>query len=95
MSEPSNASEQPPAVLDLPIGIAATGSRRETDSLGAVDVPADRYWGAQTQRSLHHFDIGGDKDRMPTEVHRAYGIVKKAAARVNTGAGHLPSGWAR
>jgi fumarate hydratase class II len=90
MSEPSNASEQAPTVLDLPIGIAATGSRRETDSLGAVDVPADRYWGAQTQRSLHHFDIGGDKDKMPTEVHRAYGIVKKAAARVNTGAGHLP-----
>jgi fumarate hydratase class II len=38
-----------------PIGIDATGSRTETDSMGAVEVPADRYWGAQTQRSLHHF----------------------------------------
>ena len=80
----------PPDVLDLPIGLDATGTRRETDSLGEVDVPADHYWGAQTQRSLVHFDIGGDKDRMPIEVYRAYGRVKKAAAAVNTGAGRLP-----
>jgi fumarate hydratase class II len=62
--------------------------RVETDSMGAVRVPAERLWGAQTQRSLHHFSIGDD--RMPTAVYRAYGIVKKAAARVNAELGRLP-----
>jgi fumarate hydratase, class II len=71
----------------IPIGIDATGVRRETDSMGAVEVPADRYWGAQTQRSLHHFSIGDD--RMPTALSRAYGIVKKAAAEVNAADGRL------
>ena len=52
-------------------------------------MPADRYWGAQTQRSLEHFNIG--RDRMPIEVYHAYGYVKKAAAVVNTGAGRLPA----
>ncbi|GAA3228737.1 class II fumarate hydratase [Dactylosporangium siamense] len=75
-------------VHDIPIGLAATGTRREFDSLGDVDVPADHYWGAQTQRSLEHFNIGDD--RMPKEVYHAYGIVKKAAAVVNTDAGRLP-----
>src|SRR5207342_3708286 len=89
MSEPSNAREQPPTVLDLPIGIAATGSRRETDSLGAVDVPADRYWGAQTQRSLHHFSIGDD--RMPKAVIRGMAILKKAAALTKQDLGKLPA----
>ena len=51
------------------MGISAAGTRRESDTLGEVDVPADRYWGAQTQRSLEHFDIG--EDRMPTAVYRA------------------------
>jgi fumarate hydratase class II len=74
--------------LDLPIGIPATGVRREFDSMGPVDVPADRYWGAQTERSLHHFDIGDD--RMPKEVYHAYGYVKKACALVNAAAGRLP-----
>lgn len=60
-----------PKILDLPIGLAATGTRRETDSLGAIDVPADRYWGAQTQRSLIHFSIGDD--HMPKAVYHAYG----------------------
>jgi fumarate hydratase class II len=77
-----------PRLLDLPVGIAATGTRRETDSMGAVDVPADRYWGAQTQRSLIHFAIGDD--RMPKSVYHAYGHVKKAAAIVNGRAGRLP-----
>ncbi len=72
---------------NIPIGIDATGTRTETDSMGAVQVPADRYWGAQTQRSLHHFSIGDD--RMPKEVSRAYGIVKKAAAEVNLADGRL------
>jgi fumarate hydratase class II len=78
-----------PKILDLPIGLDATGMRKEFDSLGDVEVPADRYWGAQTQRSLEHFNIG--HDRMPKEVYHAYGYVKKAAAIVNTAAGRLPA----
>src|SRR6202012_5028401 len=74
------------------IGIDATGTRTETDSMGAVQVKADRYWGAQTQRSLHHFSIGND--RMPIQLYRAYGIVKKAAALVNRDQGHLPANLA-
>jgi fumarate hydratase, class II len=77
-----------PALRDVPIGIAATGQRHETDSMGGIDVPADRYWGAQTQRSLVHFSIGDD--RMPKRVYHAYGYVKKAAALVNAAAGRLP-----
>ncbi|HEY2080113.1 MAG TPA: class II fumarate hydratase [Streptosporangiaceae bacterium] len=79
-----------PKILDIPVGLRATGTRREHDSLGDVEVPGDRYWGAQTQRSLEHFNIG--HDRMPAEVYHAYGYVKKAAAIVNTRAGRLP-GW--
>src|SRR6185436_15442862 len=63
-------------------------TRIETDSMGAIEVPADRYWGAQTQRSLHHFNIG--HDRMPREMIRALGILKKAAALVNEELGKLP-----
>jgi fumarate hydratase class II len=77
-----------PVLRDIPIGIDAKGQRRETDSMGAVDVPADRYWGAQTQRSLIHFSIGND--HMPKSVYHAYGYVKKAAALVNAAAGRLP-----
>src|SRR6516225_9890163 len=83
-----SGSDQPPKVLELPIGLCAPGSRSEFDSLGHVDVPANRYWGAQTQRSLEHFNIGND--RMPKEVYHAYGYVKKAAAIVNTRAGRMP-----
>jgi fumarate hydratase, class II len=78
-----------PKILDIPIGLDAAGTRREFDSLGEVDVPADHYWGAQTERSLQHFSIGND--RMPKEVYHAYGYVKKAAAVVNTRAGRLPA----
>jgi fumarate hydratase, class II len=84
----ADASEVP-EILDLPIGLDATGMREESDSLGQVEVPADRYWGAQTQRSLEHFSIGDD--RMPKEVYHAYGYVKKAAAIVNTRGGRLPA----
>jgi fumarate hydratase, class II len=77
-----------PTLHDTPIGIDAQGQRRETDSMGSIDVPADRYWGAQTQRSLVHFSIGDD--RMPKRVYHAYGYVKKAAALVNAAAGRLP-----
>jgi fumarate hydratase, class II len=69
-------------------GRSGAGTRVETDSMGAVEVPADRYWGAQTQRSLHHFSIGDD--RMPVEVVRAFGILKRAAAEVNRDLGRLP-----
>jgi fumarate hydratase class II len=85
----TDASDAAPKILGVPIGLDATGMRREFDSLGDVEVPADRYWGAQTQRSLEHFNIG--HDRMPKEVYHAYGYVKKAAARVNTRAGRLPA----
>ena len=78
----------PPTLREVPIGFHATGTRRETDSLGEIEVPADRYWGAQTERSLVHFSIGDD--RMPKRVYHAYGYIKKAAALVNTAAGRLP-----
>jgi fumarate hydratase class II len=65
-------------------------TRTETDSMGAVEVTADRYWGAQTERSLHHFAIGDpDADRMPVEVVRAFGVLKKAAAQANKENGSL------
>jgi fumarate hydratase, class II len=86
----TDANDEVPKILDIPIGLDATGMRREFDSLGEVEVPANRYWGAQTQRSLVHFNIGND--RMPKQVYHAYGYVKKAAAQVNTRAGRLP-GW--
>jgi fumarate hydratase class II len=70
--------------------VAMTESRTETDSLGAIEVPADRYWGAQTQRSLHHFSIGDPAaDRMPMEIVRALALLKKAAAMVNADRGLL------
>lgn len=74
---------------EVGIGIDARGSRRESDSLGEVEVPADRYWGAQTQRSLEHFAIG--EDRMPKRLYHAYAVVKKAAALVHAAADRLPS----
>ncbi len=61
--------------------------RTESDTMGAVKVPADRYWGAQTQRSLGNFRIG--EERMPREVVHAYGVLKRAAAEVNMDLGAL------
>ncbi len=62
--------------------MSASGeTRNETDSMGSIEVPADRYWGAQTQRSLHHFTVG--QERMPVAVVHAYGELKRAAAEVN------------
>ena len=55
--------------------------RKETDSLGAVEVPGDKLWGAQTQRSLEHFSIG--QDLIPREMIAAYATLKKAAANAN------------
>jgi fumarate hydratase class II len=65
-------------------------TRRELDSLGQVDVPADKLWGAQTQRSLLHFSIG--HDLMPREMITAYAVLKKAAAAVNHAGGRLDTG---
>jgi len=67
----------------------AKKTRTESDTMGPVEVAADRYWGAQTQRSLHHFDIGGERERFPRELIRAFGILKKAAAVVNRDRGAL------
>src|SRR5512146_61877 len=67
----------------------AAASRTETDSMGTIEVPADRYWGAQTQRSLIHFAIG--RDVMPRELIRAIGVLKKAAALTNRDLGKLPA----
>ena len=68
--------------------------RIESDSFGEIEVPANVYWGAQTARSLIHFNIG--HDRMPLELIRAFGVLKKAAALVNQDLGKLPAditGW--
>ncbi len=70
-------------------GTHAEAHRTETDSMGAVEVPADRLWGAQTQRSLEHFAIGGE--RMPAEVIRALAQIKRAAAELNAQRAGLPA----
>src|SRR6202008_2838339 len=82
-------NQEHPTLRDIPIGIDATGQGPETGPMGGIDAPADRYWGAQTQRSLVHFAIGDD--RMPKRVYHAYGYVKKAAALVKGAAGRWPS----
>src|SRR5439155_3757863 len=74
----------------MPVGVP---SRSESDSMGKMDVPADRYYGAQTARSLIHFAIG--KDTMPFELIRAFGTLKKAAALVNQDLGKLSAEKAR
>src|SRR5688572_11268347 len=62
-------------------------TRSESDSFGPIDVPADKLWGAQTQRSFQNFKIGGE--RMPTPLIRAFGLLKQAAAEANMAAGKL------
>src|SRR6266404_3086737 len=81
--QPAVINKNQPAVKSAP-----AGTRTETDSMGVIEVANDRYWGAQTQRSIHHFSIGFD--RMPRSVVRAFGILKKAAAEVNRDLGKLP-----
>ncbi len=78
-----------PTTPDRPAG----PTRTERDTMGPVEVPADRYWGAQTQRSLQHFRIGGE--RFPREMIRAFGVLKKACALVNRDLGLLPEDRAR
>src|SRR5437868_5501781 len=77
----ATASEQP------------TRTRIESDSMGKIEVPANGYWGAQTQRSLLHFNIG--RDTMAPELIRAFGILKKACALVNQDLGKLPADKAK
>lgn len=62
-------------------------TRTETDAFGEVQVESDKYWGAQTERSLENFKINQPQDRMPPPVVRAFGILKGAAATVNMGYG--------
>jgi len=57
--------------------------REEKDTFGPIQVPADKLWAAQTQRSVQNFDIARDTDRMPKPIVRSFGILKKCAARVN------------
>src|SRR5260370_25250226 len=92
MAEVGRATANRPASTQ---GAAPTqgATRTETDSMGKMKVPADRYYGAQTARSLVHFAIG--KDTMPAELIRAFGILKKAAALVNQGLGKLAAEKAR
>jgi fumarate hydratase, class II len=63
--------------------------RIEKDTMGPVEVPADKYWGAQTQRSINNFKIGGERNRMPIEIIRAFAILKKSAALTNAELGVL------
>mmetsp|Transcript_2619 Transcript_2619/g.11471 ORF Transcript_2619/g.11471 Transcript_2619/m.11471 type:complete len:305 (-) Transcript_2619:2512-3426(-) len=71
-------------------GTAVAMKRIEKDTFGDIEVPSDRYWGAQTQRSIGNFDICRDTDRMPIAVVRAFGHLKRAAAVVNEGLGMDP-----
>lgn len=64
--------------------------RIERDTMGELEVPADRYWGAQTARSLKFFAIGGERERMPLEVIHAFGVLKQAAALTNADLGLMP-----
>ena len=81
------ATQEVHELKQIPIGIDLTGKRKESDSMGEIEVSANHYWGAQTQRSLIHFAIGDD--HMPKQVYHAYGYVKKSAALVNSAAGRL------
>jgi fumarate hydratase class II len=108
-------------MLNIKLHIIQVEYRKEADTFGPLDVPADRYWGAQTQRSLMNFDIGelyrtriglrsfprshspddetsfayatgGEQERMPAPLIKAFGVLKKAAAQVNATYGKLDPG---
>ncbi|CDZ98408.1 fumarate hydratase [Phaffia rhodozyma] len=78
-SVPFLASRQ----ISSSLAMSAPSHRTEADTFGPLEVPSDRYWGAQTQRSLLNFDIGGPTEKMPPPLIKAFGVLKKAAARVN------------
>src|SRR3954464_15287636 len=88
-------SDKEPFVMAMKATSAesAVATRMESDSMGEIAVPANVYWGAQTQRSLHHFDIG--RLAMPPELIWAFAILKKAAALVNQDLGKLPADKAK
>jgi fumarate hydratase class II len=67
----------------------ATSYRIESDSIGEIEVDSSKYWGAQTQRSLQNFPIGGPREQMPLPVIKAFGVVKKCAAKYNLAKGKL------
>ncbi|KAI8924542.1 fumarate hydratase [Entophlyctis helioformis] len=76
------------AIFGARFALAAKGAfRKEKDTFGDIEVPADRYWGAQTQRSIQNFDIGGPTERIPIPVVKAFGVIKKSAAIVNMESG--------
>ncbi|EMD41748.1 hypothetical protein CERSUDRAFT_110324 [Gelatoporia subvermispora B] len=85
-------AQRTPARLFSASAISMTEQKHriERDTFGDLQVPADRYWGAQTQRSLQNFDIGGPTERLPPPLIKAFGVLKKAAARVNVGYGLDP-----
>jgi len=83
----TNAKEGSVSAMSTASDITAMGVRKETDSLGEVDVPNAKLWGAQTQRSLEHFSIG--QDLIPREMIAAYATLKKAAAHANHAGGRL------
>ncbi len=89
---PASSATHPDASGAGP-GTGPSAVRTESDSMGTIEVPANVYWGAQTARSLIHFNIG--RDTMPPELIRAFGILKKAAALVNVDLGKLPEEKAR
>ncbi|PIA61249.1 hypothetical protein AQUCO_00300645v1 [Aquilegia coerulea] len=68
-----------------------TAFREERDTFGPIQVPSDKLWGAQTQRSLQNFDIGGEREQMPEPIIRAFGVLKKCAAKVNMDYGLDPT----
>lgn len=77
------------ALATLGRSYSQPATRTEKDTFGPLEVPADRYWGAQTQRSLQNFKIGGARERMPPPVVKAFGIIKRSAAKVNMELGDL------
>ena len=81
------------STLTEPAAQTQVKTRIESDSMGKIEVPANVYWGAQTQRSLLHFNIG--RDTMPPELIRAFGTLKKACALVNQDLGKLPADKAK
>lgn len=72
-----------PSFLSRCMSTILSQVREERDTFGPIKVPADKYWGAQTQRSLQNFEIGGPRERMPDQIIQAFGILKKSAAKVN------------
>jgi fumarate hydratase class II len=70
-------------------GVCRCARARAQDTFGPIEVASDRYWGAQTQRSLTNFKIGGDDCTMPIEVIKGFGILKKCASRINMANGTL------